>query len=54
MYKIPFKIITYKTRTIDVLGALEIKWIDGILETIGNIKAEEANRRAKDRKLTQP
>jgi hypothetical protein len=28
------------------------RWIDGILESLGNITAEKANRRARDHKLS--
>ena len=30
------------------------RWIDGILESLGNVTAEDANRKAKDRTLTLP
>ena len=34
------------------IGRPRKRWIDSVLETLGNITAEEANRRAKDRILT--
>jgi hypothetical protein len=38
----------------DQKGDQENDWIDGILEALGHITAEEANRGAEHRKLSLP
>jgi hypothetical protein len=48
------RVINKKYENTRPKGRPRKQWIDGILEALGNITAEEANRRARDHKLSLP
>jgi hypothetical protein len=48
------RVINKKFENARPSGRLRKQWIGGILEALGNITAEEANRKAKNRNLSLP